>query len=70
MTSSTEECPLKPWQMVDEGVVAELTGLAIKTLQCLRAKSGGIPFKKMNGRAVRYRVADVIAWIDNQPGKK
>ncbi|MET3900670.1 hypothetical protein ABIB57_004636 [Devosia sp. UYZn731] len=34
---------------------------SVKTLQADRLKGGGVPFVKF-GRAVRYRMSDVLAW--------
>lgn len=47
---------------VDTKGAAERIGLASKTLENMRTKGGGPRFMKL-GRAVRYRVADLDAWM-------
>jgi hypothetical protein len=46
---------------LNETQVAERQGRSVRTLQAERLKGGGIPFVKF-GRAVRYRLTDVIAF--------
>ena len=41
---------------------AHLLALSSRTLEGLRLRGGGPPFVRLN-RAVRYRRADVLAWI-------
>jgi phage terminase Nu1 subunit (DNA packaging protein) len=43
--------------------VAEMTDLSVQTLRNDRYKGKGIPYSK-RGRAVRYRVDDVIAYME------
>jgi excisionase family DNA binding protein len=45
--------------------VANLTGLKSGTLEVWRVYGKGPQFVKF-GRAVRYRKADILAWIDGQ----
>jgi excisionase family DNA binding protein len=45
--------------------VAEITGRSRKTLQKDRVYGGGLPFIRF-GRAVRYRLSDVQAWVASQ----
>jgi predicted DNA-binding transcriptional regulator AlpA len=52
--------PLEP--LLDEVQVAKLTGRAVPTLQKDRVRGTGPQFIKM-GRLVRYRPADVDAWL-------
>lgn len=48
--------------------VAEMTGLASATLTTRRSKGGDAPpFIRMGARCVRYRLSDVLAWIEKQP---
>jgi hypothetical protein len=61
------ELPWQPWQWVDDRAVAQLTGRTLKAVQHDRCRGKGIPFKKLNGTTVRYRVADIVAWIEAQP---
>ncbi len=62
------ELPWQRWQMVDERAVADLTGRSIKSIQRDRRLGTGTPFKKLNGTSVRYRVSDILDWIESQPG--
>lgn len=48
--------------VVDTAGAAARTGLAAATLEKKRVAGSGPPFVKL-GRAVRYRVADLDAWI-------
>lgn len=48
--------------VVDVLAAAELCGLSVSTLNKLRLAGGGPRYAKL-GRAVRYRVSDIDAWI-------
>jgi hypothetical protein len=61
------EMPWKPWQMVDEHVVAEITGVSLTSLRRDRSQSRGIAYRKLNGTTIRYLIRDVLAWIEAQP---
>lgn len=43
--------------------VSRLTGFSIKSLDALRHKRKGPPYLRIGNR-VRYRRADVLAWLD------
>lgn len=47
---------------VDTKGAAERIGLASKTLENMRTRGDGPQFMKL-GRAVRYRIADLDAWM-------
>ncbi len=47
---------------VDTKGAAERIGLAVKTLENMRTRGDGPKFMKL-GRAVRYRLADLDAWM-------
>lgn len=47
---------------VDTKGAAERIGLAAKTLENMRTRGNGPSFVKM-GRSVRYRIADLDAWM-------
>jgi predicted DNA-binding transcriptional regulator AlpA len=49
--------------IVDTDGAASLTGLSRSNLEKLRVAGSGPPFVKY-GKAVRYRVADLNAWIE------
>ena len=57
---------MNPSPVVDEHTAAPYVGLAVSTLQKKRTLGGGPKFIKL-GRAVRYRVADLDAWLAAQP---
>ncbi len=48
--------------LLDERETASILGCAVSTLQKHRVSGGGIPFVKL-GRLVRYRRADVLAYL-------
>ena len=50
--------------LLNENELAELTGLAVGTLQQWRCTKNGPPYLKL-GRAVRYRASDVLQWLDS-----
>lgn len=50
-------------QYVSEKEAAIITGLAVKTLSDYRYRSVGPVYMKI-GRAVRYKVVDLGAWMD------
>ncbi len=43
--------------------VARVTGLSIETLAQWRSQRRGIPFLKLSRNVVRYRQADLDAWL-------
>ena len=47
---------------LDTEAAARYIGLAASTLEKQRCAGGGVPFVKL-GRAVRYRVADLDAYL-------
>lgn len=49
--------------IVDTDGASALTGLSRSNLEKLRCSGGGPPFVKF-GKAVRYRVADLNAWVE------
>jgi excisionase family DNA binding protein len=49
-------------ELLTETEAAELLRQRVKTLQARRVTGGGVPFVKI-GRTVRYRRADVLAYI-------
>lgn len=48
--------------VLDTEGAANYLGLAASTLEKLRVSGGGVPFVKL-GRAVRYRVCDLDAYL-------
>lgn len=45
--------------------VAELSGISAVTLRRWRAEGKGPKFVRIGERAIRYRRADVLAWLDS-----
>jgi predicted DNA-binding transcriptional regulator AlpA len=45
--------------------LAAMTGLRVQTLAKMRCQGHGPAFVKLSHRAVRYKAADVAAWIDS-----
>jgi hypothetical protein len=54
---------LDPDLHIDENRAAKLLGLSPRTLQGYRVRGGGPPFVKISHKVVRYKVADLRAWI-------
>lgn len=50
-------------ELINEQTAAEALAVAVRTLQWWRIRGGGPKFVKL-GRAVRYRRADLMDWID------
>ena len=50
-------------QLLDEHQVAAAYGLTERCLQKWRATGDGPPFVRISSRCVRYRVADLEAWV-------
>lgn len=48
--------------LIDTKAAAERVALSVRMMEDLRLKGDGPPFAKI-GRAVRYRVADLDAWV-------
>jgi excisionase family DNA binding protein len=46
--------------------VAEITGLSAETLAQWRSQRKGIPFLKLSRNVVRYREADLDAWLSER----
>jgi predicted DNA-binding transcriptional regulator AlpA len=53
--------------LINEHEVARVTGLSIATVRRWRLLRQGPRYLKI-GAAVRYRPADVMAWLESRPG--
>jgi hypothetical protein len=62
------QVPAVPWAWVDEHVYAAIRGCSVKTLQNERRLNVGCPFKRVNGTSIRYRIGDITAFLESQPG--
>ncbi|MDA8163334.1 MAG: helix-turn-helix domain-containing protein [Desulfobacteraceae bacterium] len=50
---------------MQEREVAAMTGIAVSTLQNDRYLGQGLPYVKV-GRSVRYRLKDVVDWMESR----
>ena len=48
-----------------EGQVSEITNFALSTLRNARFNRTGIPYHKIGRRSVRYKLSDVIGYMDS-----
>lgn len=49
--------------LVKAQAVADFLGINVQTLYNWRAAGEGPPCVKLGGRAIRYRMSDVTAWL-------
>lgn len=56
------DLPIAP-EYLTEAQVAQLTGFSPRALEAMRSRREGPAYLKI-GRSVRYRAADVRAWIE------
>ena len=57
-----------PWAWVDEHVYAAIRGCSVKVLQRERRLNVGCPFRRINGTSIRYKLGDITAFLESQPG--
>jgi hypothetical protein len=57
-----------PWAWVDEHVYAAIRGCSVKVLQNERRLNTGCPFRRINGTTIRYKLGDITAFLESQPG--
>src|SRR5437762_6275628 len=62
------QVPAVPWAWVDEHVYAAIRGCSVKVLQRERRLNVGCPFRRINGTAIRYKMGDITAFLESQPG--
>jgi hypothetical protein len=62
------QVPAVPWAWVDEHVYAAIRGCSVKVLQRERQLNIGCPFRRINGTTVRYKLGDITAFLESQPG--
>jgi hypothetical protein len=53
---------------VDERVYAAIRGCSVKALQNERRLNIGCPFRRINGTSIRYKMGDIAAFLESQPG--
>lgn len=51
-------------QIMNEHDAAELLGYTVRALQNWRVRGGGPKFVKVSARSIRYRMRDLLDWID------
>lgn len=51
-------------RLVREHEAADFLGYSVATLRNWRVRGGGPRFVKISSRSVRYRIADLIDWIE------
>jgi hypothetical protein len=59
--------PTQPWALLDEHQAAAVCGRRVKGFRSDRLQGRGVPYVKLNGTQIRYRLGDVLAWIEQQP---
>jgi hypothetical protein len=62
------QIPAVPWAWVDEHVYAAIRGCSVKVLQNERRLNIGCPFRRINGTMIRYKLGDITAFLESQPG--
>jgi hypothetical protein len=60
--------PAVPWAWVDEHVYAAIRGCSVKVLQNERRLNIGCAFRRINGTTIRYKLGDITAFLESQPG--
>ena len=60
--------PAVPWAWVDEQVYAAIRGCSVKVLQRERRLNIGCVFRRINGNTIRYKIGDITAFLESQPG--
>ena len=62
------QVPAVPWAWGDERVYAAIRGCSVKVLQRERRLNIGCPFRRINGMMIRYKLGDITAFLESQPG--
>src|ERR1019366_9135792 len=62
------QVPPVPWAWVDEHVYAAIRGCSVKVLQRERRLNIGCPYRRINGTTIRYKMGDIAAFLESQPG--
>ncbi|MBF0169455.1 MAG: helix-turn-helix domain-containing protein [Alphaproteobacteria bacterium] len=51
-------------RLLNENDAADFLGYTVRALQNWRVRGGGPRFVKVSARSIRYRMRDLINWID------
>jgi hypothetical protein len=62
------QVPAVSWAWVDEHVYAAIRACSVKVLQRERRLNMGCPFRRINGTTIRYKIGDILAFMESQPG--
>ncbi len=46
--------------------VAAMTGFSIKALEMMRYREVGPSFRRVGRRRIRYRLSEVVAWLERE----
>ena len=68
MRVDLSQIPAVSWAWVDEHVYAAIRGCSVKVLQRERRLNIGCRFARINGTSIRYKMADITAFLESQPG--
>ncbi len=66
MTTSNYDTKTDPNALVNEREAASMLCYSVRALQNWRHRGGGPRFVKVSARSVRYRRADLMAWIEER----
>lgn len=70
MTSKTEQLP-EGLQVTaynrNEHFAAAFLGVHVETLRGWRKRKTGPPWRKVNGKLIRYSLSDLTGWVQAQP---
>jgi predicted DNA-binding transcriptional regulator AlpA len=55
-----------PDLLLDTRQMAEWLAVSVEWLEIGRSRGYGPPYRKLHTRSVRYRVGDVIAWLETR----
>jgi len=62
------QIPAVPYAWVDEHTYAAIRGCSVKVLQRERRLNIGCRFARINGTSIRYKMGDITAFLESQPG--
>ncbi len=55
---------MNPDKLLNSKQAADFLGYSPHSLQYWRCNGGGPPFRRYQGRTIRYRYGDLLAWAD------
>jgi predicted DNA-binding transcriptional regulator AlpA len=68
MTTKGREVKLAPGVYLTTAQVAEHLGLTRSGLRGLRQRGEGPAWFRLSSRAIRYKVEDILAWVESRKG--